>query len=109
MQFKHVKASQSYKLRDYETAKIIHITFLLPNIHYICNALYSEKLKSSEVRHYEVSDYFWNDVNNRKDAMRWLVKENLKLNHTDALSSLKKEHFSQYVLTVLFQIYIIVQ
>lgn len=72
-----------------------------PNIYHICNALYPGKIKPWELKHSEVSDYFWHDIKNRKNAVRWLVKEKLKLNHAQILSRLKKEHFSQYGLSEL--------
>ena len=73
-----------------------------PSIHHICNALYPGIINPWELRHAEVSDYFWQDINNRKNAVQWLVQEKLKLNHTQTLGRLKKEHFSQYGLTELF-------
>lgn len=53
------------------------------------------------MKHSEVSDYFWHDISNREKAVRWLVEEKLKLNHSQTSNILKKEHFSQYGLTEL--------
>ncbi|MBW9150364.1 DUF4046 domain-containing protein [Clostridium sp. CM028] len=73
-----------------------------PSIHRICNALYPGIINPWELRHAEVSDYFWQEINNRKNAVKWLVQEKLKLKHTQISSRLKKEHFLQYGLTELF-------
>lgn len=70
-----------------------------PSLHHICNALYPGIINPWELRHSEVSDYFWHDIKNRKKAVRWLVQE--KLNNTQTIGRLKKEHFSQYGLTGL--------
>lgn len=72
------------------------------NLYYICNALYPGKIKSWELKHSEVPDYFWDDINNRKKVVQWLVQDKLKLNSTQASIGLKKEHFTQYGLTALF-------
>jgi len=72
-----------------------------PSIHHICNVLYPSTIRPWELKHSEVPDYFWHDINNRKKAVKWLVKEKLKLTRKQAPSGLKKEHFSQYGLTGL--------
>jgi hypothetical protein len=95
-----IKEKLNWEIMKQQRLYTLHSYY--PNIYYICNALYPGKIKPWELTHSEVSDYFWHDINNRKDAMRWLVKDKLKLNHTEALSRLKKTHFSQYGLTELF-------
>jgi hypothetical protein len=72
------------------------------NLYNICDALYPGKIKPWELRHSEVSDYFWQNISNRKMAVRWLVQEKLKLKYTQVSSRLRKEHFSQYGLSALF-------
>ena len=75
------------------------------NLHRICNALYPGIINPWEFKHSEVSNYFWQDINNRKRAVRWLATDKLKLINTQVLSRLKKEHFSQYGLTGLLNHY----
>jgi|GEM_PF-2725379 len=81
--------------------RLFTLQYYYTNLHRICNALYPGIINPWEFRHSEVSNYFWKDIKNRKKAVRWLVKDKLKLNHSQALSRLKKEHFSQYGLTGL--------
>jgi len=50
----------------------------------ICNAVYPGIIQPWELRHYEVSDYFWNDIKNRKKAVKWLIHKKLKLNQRQA-------------------------
>lgn len=69
-----------------------------PSIHHVCNAIYPGKIRAWELRHSEVSDYFWDDINNRKKAMQWLLEQ---VNYTQNSSKLSKNHFSQYGLSEL--------
>lgn len=92
-----IKENLNWELMKQQRLYTLHSYY--PNIYHICNALYPGKIKPWELRHSEVSDYFWHDIKNRKKAVRWLVKEKLKLNHTQILNRLKKEHFSQYGLS----------
>ena len=84
-----------------KTKGLLTLISYYPSLQHICNALYPGAIKPWELKHSEVPNYFWHDINNRKKAVQWLVKEKLKLNHTQISSRLKKEHFSQYGLTEL--------
>lgn len=73
-----------------------------PNLYNICDVLYPGLIKPWELRQSEVNDYFWDDKNNRKNAVQWLLKSKLIISHP---YKLKKEHFSEYGLSALLNKY----
>jgi len=94
-----IKQNLNWKVIKAQGLLTLHAYY--PSIHKLCNVIYPGVIRPWELSQAEVSDFFWNDRKNRKEAVTWLVREKLKLNHKQIPSKLKKEHFLQYGLSGL--------
>lgn len=65
------------------------------------NEIYPNKIYPWELKHSSVSPNYWRIKENRRIAVRWLIKDKLNFSHDEVVNILSLEHFCENRLTTL--------